>query len=166
MNLQERVNCASLAAILAALLLFGWHQLHQPSTSPAAAPAATAQQQLPAVLTVKPAVTVSSAEKWANATLAGAGITLPDNVTMLFTSVANCGAEASATGLGGCTYTLTDSRVIVISPELAWTQDGSHILFHEVGHALGIADECGAEEFAHQFEDPANLVWSYPTCNA
>jgi hypothetical protein len=37
-----------------------------------------------------------------------------------------------------------------------------HILLHEVGHALGIEDECGAEEFAHQWSNPE--IWAYDEC--
>jgi hypothetical protein len=114
-------------------------------------------------LTVKPAVTVTEASKWAEATLTGSGVQLPANVTLLFSDVANCGADLSAAALGGCTYQLTSGPVIVISPQLAWTEAGAHILFHETAHALGIADECAAEEWAHQFEDAP--YWSYPACN-
>jgi len=111
-----------------------------------------------------PVATVTEARAWAESTLAGSGVSLADNVTMLFTSESNCGALISAVAAGGCTYHLTDGRiVIIISPELAWTEAGSHILFHETAHALGISDECAAEEWAHQFEDAP--YWSYPACS-
>jgi hypothetical protein len=166
MSRQERFDCSALLAGLMALLLIAIHFPQSATASPAAAPTTAVQQTLPEVLTVKPVVSVAAARTWAEATLAGSGVTLPANVSLVYSSVANCGADLSAAAMGGCTYKLADRTVIVISPELAWTAAGSHILFHEIGHALGIDNECHAEEFAHQFEDPANLVWSYPSCNA
>ena len=52
---------------------------------------------------------------------------------------------------------------VLISPELAYTAWGNHILFHELAHTMG-ADECGAEAYAHQFETVE--LWSYPECTA
>lgn len=130
--------------------------------SPVAEAEATAPMAVPAVLTFHVPVTVAEAGEWAEATLAGAGVELPANTELLFSNVGNCGADISANGMGGCTYTLTDKRVIVLSPGLAWTEAGSHILFHETAHAMGIMDECEAEAYAHSFEDVA--YWSYPEC--
>jgi hypothetical protein len=124
---------------------------------------ATMPQTIPSVLTFKVPVTVAEAGAWAEATLTGAGVDLPANTEVIFSN-SNCGADISAVAMGGCTYTLTDRTVVVLSPGLAWTEAGSHILFHEVGHAMGIMDECEAEAYAHNFEDVA--YWSYPQCNA
>jgi hypothetical protein len=166
MSRQERLDCSALIAGVLALLLIGWQLMQPTPTSPAASAPAAAQQVMPAALTIKPTavVTVAGARAWAEATLTGSGVQLPTNVTLLFSDVANCGADLSAAGKGGCTYQAPSGPVIVLSPDLAWTEAGSHILFHEVAHALGIGDECAAEEWAHQFEDAP--YWSYPTCNA
>lgn len=169
MNAWERVNVASLALgvafllILAGFLMARSQPAPQPLTAPPAA-AAASPQVLPEVLTFRPAVAVAEAREWAEATLAGSGVELPASASLIFSDVANCGADISADAMGGCTYQLVDRVAIVISPDLAWTQAGAHILFHEVAHALGIANECAAEEWAHQFEDEP--YWSYPTCNA
>jgi hypothetical protein len=161
MNRWERVNCASFVAILATLLLLAGIQL-QPATATPATPAPATQQVIPQMFRFHPVATVDQAREWAEATLSGSGVTLADNVTLLFSSTANCGADASAAGMGGCTYFLKSGPVVVISPELAWTQAGSHILFHETAHSMGIVDECAAEAWAHQFEDEP--YWSYPEC--
>lgn len=101
------------------------------------------------------------ASTWVPEALADAGVELPENVTILFQNQYNCGA--TETGLGGCTVTRTDIKghVILISPELAYTAWGNHILFHEIAHTMG-ANECEAEAYAHQFE--AVALWSYPEC--
>lgn len=117
---------------------------------------------IPAVFTFKAPVTVAEARGWAEATLTG--VDVPAHVEFLFTNEGNCGAEISADGQGGCTYYLADKTVIVLSPGMAWTVGGAHVLLHEVGHATGLVDECEAEAFAHQFEDAP--YWSYPECNA
>jgi broad specificity polyphosphatase/5'/3'-nucleotidase SurE len=161
---QERLDSACLIGILITLLLLAGSYLpnasaaQQPATtnSPIATAAAPASDQ-------RPTVTAAEATVWAEATLAGAGVVLPESVSLVFSDVANCGANLSTAAIGGCTYRLAAETVIVISPSLAWTEAGSHILFHEVAHALGISDECAAEEWAHQFEDAP--YWSYPECN-
>lgn len=101
------------------------------------------------------------ASTWVPEALADAGVELPENVTILFQNEHNCGA--TETGLGGCTVTRTDidGYVVLISPELAYTAWGNHILFHEIAHTMG-ANECEAEAYAHQFE--AVALWSYPAC--
>jgi galactokinase len=94
--------------------------------------------------------------------LESADMELTPNVTMIFSNTSNCGAEKSTAGRGGCTYTVApNTYVIVMSPELANTQWGNHILFHELAHTVGMG-ECEAEAYAHQFEEEE--LWSYPTC--
>lgn len=117
--------------------------------------------QAPAAPVVAP-TQASKADMWAAATLRDARISAP-NVKWLFTNEANCGAALSAENSGGCTYeTAANQYTVIISPELAGTAGGHHILFHELAHTQGIADECAAEAFAHQFESEA--LWSYPEC--
>jgi hypothetical protein len=113
--------------------------------------------------TTDPAVnSVAQGKRWAGVMLAYAGIDLKANVQLIFSNTSNCGADISTVHLGGCTYNLGDGNyAVVISPELAWTKVGNHILFHELGHTVGL-DECGAEAFAHQYEEVA--LWSYPNC--
>lgn len=100
---------------------------------------------------------------WVPESISQAGIVLEDNVTFLYTNDNNCGAELSPVGMGGCTLTHANgSFTIILSPKLAYTATGNHILFHEIAHTMG-ASECEAEAFAHQFEyEP---MWSYPECN-
>lgn len=105
-----------------------------------------------------------SAQEWAYLTLEDAGVKLSPNVTLEFTNEDNCGAKLSTASLGGCTHTTAPHTYTVqVSPELAYTAWGNHILFHEIAHTLG-ADECAAEEYAHHFEDEP--LWSYPACKA
>jgi hypothetical protein len=111
---------------------------------------------------VVPNTSVEVAQRWANVMLESAGIELMSDVQMVFTNAYNCGANASTAALGGCTYTLENgNHLVVLSPGLANTQWGNHILFHELGHTAGLG-ECDAEAFAHQFEEVA--MWSYPEC--
>lgn len=141
-----------------------------------AAPASASASQSRAVATVQhvqqdvqedttdPEVAPSSL-RWDEAVLQWAGIELPSNVIIALINENNCGAKLSTVGLGGCTYpaTATDPRIVItVSPELQYTRVGEHILLHEVGHALGIMEECGAEEFAHQWSDPN--YWAYAEC--
>lgn len=101
---------------------------------------------------------------WVTEALASAGVPAPTNVTFLFQNDHNCGAELSEVGQGGCTVPMKDGHyAILISPELAYTAQGNHILFHELAHTMG-ATECEAEAYAHQFETVA--LWSYPECAA
>jgi len=155
----------------AALLAFGGNAPDSAAETVPAAPAAetvTASNRaisfdrVAISTTAAPAVT--GANTWAASTLAGAGVQLPGNVEIVFSDSGNCGAAISATGQGGCTHTLPGRKVIVLSAGMAWTEPGSHVLFHEAAHALGITDECQAEAFAHQFEEPGRLIWSYPAC--
>jgi len=103
------------------------------------------------------------ASTWVPEALAEAGVAYPQNVVFLYQNEDNCGAELSEAGLGGCTVKRTDIEgyVVLISPELAYTAWGNHILFHELAHTMG-ANECEAEAYAHQFETVA--LWSYPEC--
>lgn len=108
------------------------------------------------------------AQVWASLTLAEAGVKLSPSVTLEFTNEDNCGAKLSTASLGGCTHTIThlnapSTYTVQISPELAYTAWGNHILFHELAHTMG-ADECGAETYAHHFEDEP--LWGYPSCKA
>lgn len=99
---------------------------------------------------------------WVGQSLWEADMELSPNVIVALTNDLNCGAEASPVGLGGCTYTLEDGTYYVtVSPELAWTPQGTHILFHEIGHTLGMG-ECEAEYYAAQFDTVEQ--WSYPEC--
>lgn len=125
--------------------------------APVQAPA-TAPTSDPASFSLAPFKLTST---WVPEALADAGVSLPDNVTILFQNEHNCGAVDG--GLGGCTVTRTDidGYVVLISPELAYTAWGNHILFHEIAHTFG-AGECEAEAYAHQFE--ATALWSYPAC--
>jgi hypothetical protein len=134
-----------------------------PASQPASQPLAQPVSQVtsdPASFTLAP---FGLPATWAPEALSDAGISKPANVTILFQNEYNCGAEV--TGLGGCTVKRTDidGWVILISPELAYTAWGNHILFHELAHTMG-AGECEAEAYAHQFE--AVALWSYPECQA
>lgn len=130
--------------------------------SPAAAP-----QPAPAPASTEVNLSVFKLPKlWLNEQLAQNDVTLEDGVYVFFTNdpALNCGAKLSTTGYGGCTTDLEDGRyVVAISPELAYTQWGQHILFHELGHTKGMG-ECEAEDYAHNFEDPSQFLWSYPEC--
>lgn len=107
-------------------------------------------------------VSVEQAQTWATFMLEQADMELPPTTALIFSNTSNCGAEISTAGLGGCTYTLEDgSHAVILSPELAWTQWGTHILFHELAHTVGMG-ECEAEAYAHQFEEIE--LWSYPLC--
>lgn len=141
--------------IILAILLSLTAILGQPS-QPASQPSAD-----PASFTASP---FKLASTWVPEALADAGVDLPSNVTFLYQNEYNCGAELSPLSIGGCTLTRTDivgHYIILISPELAYTAWGNHILFHELAHTMG-ANECEAEAYAHQFE--ATALWSYPEC--
>lgn len=98
---------------------------------------------------------------WASQTLADAGVDA-SHVTFLFQNEHNCGAALSPAQLGGCTVTMANHHyAVLISPKLAYTPWGMHILMHEMGHTLGM-NECEAEDYAHTFEDVP--LWSYPAC--
>lgn len=99
---------------------------------------------------------------WVQLTLADTGMELPKGLTVKLTNERNCGAESSPVGLGGCTRHLPEGPEILVSPELAGTVAGYHILLHELGHAEGIVNECGAEYFAHEWS--AEGYWAYPEC--
>lgn len=108
--------------------------------------------------------TVEQANEWVQAELEAADMEMSPTTTILFTNVANCGAEISAVQAGGCTYNVGEGKhVIVLSPSLPFTASGHHVLFHEIGHSVGYMDECAAENYAHQFEYDQEL-WSYPAC--
>lgn len=99
---------------------------------------------------------------WVRDALADAGLEYPDNVIFVFQNEDNCGATLSTVGLGGCTVPMEDGKfAVLISPQLAYSTWGNHILFHELAHTEG-ADECGAEYYAHQFETVK--LWSYEEC--
>lgn len=101
---------------------------------------------------------------WAREALADGGVDYPENVVFLFQNEDNCGAELSTVGQGGCTVPMDNGQyAVLISPELAYTAWGNHILFHELAHTMG-ANECEAEAYAHQFE--YDELWSYPECTA
>lgn len=140
-----------LSIILSIIIMMGAPaQPSQPAPQPSADPAS---------FTLAP---FKLASTWVPEALADAGIPYPSNVTFLYQDENNCGAKDG--GLGGCTVTMPNGHyAVLISPKLAYTPWGNHILFHELGHTLGY-DECGAESYAHSFEDPAHLLWSYPEC--
>lgn len=102
-------------------------------------------------------------QAWAARELAAQGVELPEGTVIDATDSANCGSAISKrhTG-GGCTYTWGGRKVIAVSPSVVGTVAGLHILFHEAGHALGLADECEAEYFSNA-HTPVEL-WSYPSC--
>lgn len=107
---------------------------------------------------------LKSATLWATETLDILEVQPASNVRFEFTNESNCGAELSAMHLGGCTTTEADgSYTVRVSPKLAYTAWGNHILMHELAHTMG-AGECEAEAYAHQFEDANALLWSYPEC--
>jgi hypothetical protein len=105
---------------------------------------------------------VPASTRWVEATLAAADFELTPNVAVVFSDTSNCGADISTVAMGGCTYaTGANTYTIVISPGLVGTDSGKHILFHELGHTVGMG-ECEAEAYAHQFEE--SPLWSYPNC--
>lgn len=123
-----------------------------------AAPVADAE--MPAT---RESVSWLSQADWATDTLSEAGIEVPANVTVTLTDVGNCGADLSAAGMGGCTTHNTDGTItVVVSPGLAGSAWGNHILLHEYAHTLGYG-ECAAEAYAHVYERSSDL-WSYPEC--
>lgn len=125
----------------------------QPASVPVSQPASD-----PASFTLAP---LKLASTWVPEALADAEVSVPANVSFLYQNKYNCGAIE--TGMGGCTVKRTDmdGYIILLSPELAYTAWGNHILFHEIAHTMG-ANECEAEAYAHQFE--AVALWSYPEC--
>jgi len=133
--------------ILSMSALFGLHE--QPS-QPVSQPAPFSAYPL------------KSSSVWVSEMLATMNVTVSDNVKFVFQNEDNCGAEISSIGMGGCTVTQKDGTfVVLISPELAYTYEGNHILFHEIAHTLGMG-ECDAEYYAHRFEETP--IWSYPSC--
>ena len=102
---------------------------------------------------------------WLTYELALSKAVVPDNTIISLTNESNCGAKLSEAGMGGCTHWLQSGTVyITISPELAWTAWGNHILHHELGHVvLDTTDECVVESYAHSFT--TETLWSYPECN-
>jgi hypothetical protein len=107
---------------------------------------------------------MESPSQWLDDTLNIPGITIPANVHYLITDLDNCGSKISPNNTGGgCTSHNSDGTITVrISPTAIYTMSGIHIIFHELGHALGIKSECSAEAYAHQYSAPD--VWSYPSC--
>jgi len=100
---------------------------------------------------------------WVTNTLAEAGIKVPANVHIVLTDTGNCGAQASNVGLGGCTTFHADGTMTVaVSPRLAGSVAGNHVLFHEYAHTLGYG-ECEAEAYAQVYTGRAD-VWAYPEC--
>lgn len=101
---------------------------------------------------------------WLEYELALSGAEVPENVIISLTNESNCGAELSVAGVGGCTHWLPSGiTYITVSPELAWSAWGNHILHHELGHAvLDTHDECAVEAYAHQHTTAT--LWSYPEC--
>jgi hypothetical protein len=101
---------------------------------------------------------------WLSYELALSGAVVPENVVISLTNESNCGAELSTVGVGGCTHWLPSGvAYITVSPELAWTASGNHILHHELGHVvLDTHDECAVEAYAHSYTTAT--LWSYPEC--
>ena len=144
-----------IANLTASILIFLSALMGQPS-QPASQPVAD-----PASFSAYP---FKLASTWVPETLADAGVDMPANVTFLYQNENNCGAKLSPSHMGGCTVKMVNGHyAVLISPELAYTAAGNHILFHELGHTLGM-NECEAEAYAHTFEDPTKLLWSYPEC--
>jgi hypothetical protein len=113
----------------------------------------------PATFSAQP---LGLASTWVPEALESAGVQVDNTVVFLYTDTDNCGAILSEVGQGGCTVTLKDGgHAVLISPSLAYTAWGNHILFHELAHTYG-ANECEAEAYAHQFE--VTKLWSYPEC--
>lgn len=127
----------------------------QPASVPVSQPTSDPASFTPAPLKL--------ASTWVPEALADAGVAYPTNVQFLYQNEYNCGAIHSEVGMGGCTVKRTDidGYIVLISPKLAYTAWGNHILFHELAHTMG-ANECEAEAYAHQFETAA--LWSYPEC--
>lgn len=132
-----------------------------PETVTAAPETVTAS---PEVVAVDASTYQTTGVEWIDVEFDRYGQTIPAGIHFQLTNELNCGAVLSTSGMGGCTHFLEDgSRYITVSPELAYTPEGTHVLWHEVGHAvLDTVDECAAEAYAHKFSDP-NL-WSYPQC--
>lgn len=103
---------------------------------------------------------------WLTYELNISGAVIPDNVAFILTSdhVNNCGAKLSESGVGGCTTWQEDGTILIaVSPELQWSAWGTHILHHELGHAvLDTNVECVVEAYAHQFTTVT--LWAYPEC--
>lgn len=105
--------------------------------------------------------------EWIDRELAQTDIVVPANVHFILRNDAlNCGAQASQFAQGGCTHWLEDGSVLVVmSPELADTPQGKHILFHELGHVmLDTQDECMADYYALSYAPMAN--WAYAECHS
>lgn len=136
--------------------LVGFSGATAPAVQAAPAPTSTTVDYSP----------LKSASLWAQEQLEQNDVKLAEGVFIFYTNdpALNCGAKISPIGQGGCTTDLHDGRyVVAISPELAYTQMGQHILFHELGHTKGMS-ECEAEDYAHNFEEPEDFIWAYPTC--
>ena len=149
-------------SLISALIIFLSAFLSSYSEAPTEAPVQAIEAPAEAPVTAYVGDIHEAPTDWVGQSLWEADIELSPNVIVALTNDLNCGAEASPVGLGGCTYTLDNGRYYVtVSPELAWTPQGTHILFHEIGHTLGM-DECEAEYYAAQFDTVEQ--WSYPEC--
>lgn len=109
--------------------------------TPVEAPAASLKYDKVSVKTEASKVPVlTDPSKWIYDVAYAHGIT--PNVPM---TVAYCQA---ATALG-CTGILNGTPVYIkITPGVIGTEQGVHIVLHELGHASGIFDECQADAFA------------------
>lgn len=141
--------------------------LSAPASAPASEPVESVSQVTsePVDPALVPSIQATLGLDWVAYELALSGAVVPENVIISLTNESNCGAEISQAGMGGCTYFLpSGTTYITVSPALAWTAWGSHILHHELGHAvLNSHDECAVEAYAHQYT--ASTLWSYPECN-
>lgn len=93
------------------------------------------------------------ADNWAQAHLNANGF---GHITAtLGDTVALCGV------VGGCAY--VGSGELMMHTSTSAFPGAIHTLYHEVGHAIGIADECEAERFSRSITGLD--FWAYQECN-
>lgn len=100
-------------------------------------------------------------QQWIFGVLNSYKLPMLDGLKITVTDVDNCGSEMSSdkTG-GGCYY--PDFKILMLSPSIMRTEAGIVTLLHEYGHAIGLENECDAENFSHNLF--TSNLWSYPTC--
>lgn len=113
--------------------------------APAPAPAPPAAVPAPAI------VPATNGQAWVQATMAKYGVYAPAGTQFVFGPM-----PASCAGADGCTVysykadLVPFNIVITLKPGVL----SEYLLFHEIGHAKGIRDECAADNYARSVVGP------------